>query len=226
MHQADTRTRSDGTAEMDQIPRLFNDVYTGRCALPAPYHDTWAPFPRLPSELRLLIWLTYLQRHRMVEVDIWSATDEDGTTYPGDVSQSRYYNGRNPLGKVVSGCCYTLGLEGRGSYAASLSPLLWVNNEARRTALRFYHVHLPFPRLHGKRILYLNSEYDVVYLRPQRPPHPEDQFLPYGRPRRPTILVHFLHDVKAYDNKDQGWVSIMFSLRIVCICLASVANPQ
>ncbi|KAL2014984.1 hypothetical protein VTK56DRAFT_6634 [Thermocarpiscus australiensis] len=202
MDRADTTTWNDGTVEENQTPRLFNDVYSSRCAPPAPCNATWAPFPRLPIELRLQIWLFYLQRHRMIEVDICSPADEDDTTYPGDVCQSRYYNDHNHLGKVVSGRGYTLNIRGRGSYAASLSPLLWVNNEARRTALSFYHVHLPFPRLHGERVLYLNSEYDVVYVRPRQPegvPFVHDRF-----PRHATILVDFLHDVKAYDNKDQG----------------------
>ncbi|KAL2137648.1 hypothetical protein VTI28DRAFT_8675 [Corynascus sepedonium] len=202
MNKPETTARDDGTVE-NQTPWLFNDVYSSRWVPAASCHATWTPFPRLPIELRLQIWLFFLQRHRMVEVDICSPVDENDTTYPGDVSQSQYYKDRNHLGKVISGRGYTLNIKGRGSFAVPLSPLLWVNHEARRTALRFYHVHLPFPHLHGDRVLYLNSEYDVIYVRPQ---HPKVVPLDYTRrfARHATILVDFLHDVKAHDGKNQG----------------------
>jgi hypothetical protein len=213
MDQTNQAILRDGTAE-DAIPqnesmienketvRLFNDVFFSRTAPPAIW-DTWDPFPRLPVELRMSIWLLFLQRHRMIEVSIRAADDEDGTTYPGhdDDAQSRFYTHRNYLGRIVSGRGYTLYIKGRG-YATSFSPLLWVNSEARQAALGFYRVHLPFPRQAGGQVLYLNPEHDVIYVRPEYPP-PTVRL----RIRPDTVLPDFLHDVRAYDPKDQGYVT-------------------
>lgn len=165
MDQTIASTCTNWTGE-NPTPKLFNDVRISRWEPPGPCGDTtWPPFSRLPIELRLHLWLSYLRRHRMIEVDICD------TSYPDDASQSRYYyTNRNHLGKIVSGRGYTLSIRGRRCHATplSLSPLLWVNNEARRAALSFYHVHLPFPgpRPYGEQVLYLNPEYGVVYVRP------------------------------------------------------------
>ena len=193
-------------------PLLFNDVYFhgGREAVsPAPdTTSTWNSFPRLPVELRLHIWLLFLRQHRMIEVDL--------SPVAGDCPR---YTNRNHLGRIVSGHLYTLHLRGRGAYAASLSPLLRVNREARGAAHSFYHVHLPFPAqqdtLGAQQILYLSPEYDIVCVRPRRPEITSDPRTRRNRrhyPRFSTILVDFLHDARAYDYKDQGHVSIHSSL--------------
>ncbi|KAH6840636.1 hypothetical protein B0I37DRAFT_219690 [Chaetomium sp. MPI-CAGE-AT-0009] len=204
---------------------LFNDVHFGRRASQSqapgnstdtenittgtiPTITTWASFPRLPAELRLNVWLSYLRRYRLIEVDVCAADHEDETTYPGNggdnASQPRYYTGRNHLGKIVSGRGYTLSIRGRGCYAASLSPLLWVNSEARLATLSFYQIHLPFPGLHKEQVLYLNPAYDVVYVRPRQP-----EVIRADRgPNASTLLADFLHDAKAYDYKDQGVVHL------------------
>ncbi|KAL2170620.1 hypothetical protein VTG60DRAFT_4633 [Thermothelomyces hinnuleus] len=161
-------------------------------------------------ELRLQIWLSYLQQHRMIEVEIGLPADEDETSYPGEAPHSRYYKGRNHLDRIVSGRGYTLSIKGRGSYAASLSPLFWVSQEARRAALSFYHIRLPLQCLHGERILYLNSDYDVLYVRPQQPEGAP--FVRGGFPRLATILVDILHDIKAHDSKDQGVAHLTLSI--------------
>ncbi|KAL2173261.1 uncharacterized protein P884DRAFT_265207 [Thermothelomyces heterothallicus CBS 202.75] len=161
---------------------------------PAP--SIWAPFPRLPAELRLRIWLLSLQQHRMIEVDLYPAT----ATGDNDTPQ---YADRNHLGRIVSGRnrTYTSRLRGRGSYAASLTPLLRVSREARAAALSFYHIHLP---LGTGQVLYLSPEYDVVYVRPRwpRPIRRLPEIDP--KPEFGVILVDFLHDARAYDYKDQG----------------------
>ncbi|KAK4235998.1 hypothetical protein C8A03DRAFT_45942 [Achaetomium macrosporum] len=175
--------------------RLFNDVYLGRTAPQTTCNNiTWAPFPRLPAELRLHVWLLFLRQHRMIE--LWLYID-------GDINgQSRRYTYRNDLGKVVSGQGYTLETSGRG-FAASLSPLLWVNREARQATLSFYRVHLPFPRYNGNLVLYLNPEYDVLYLGPREQyRHPA---LASEQHWDPTLLSDFLHDVRAHDPRDQGY---------------------
>lgn len=187
---------------------LFNDVYSSRleAASPAPRGGVWAPFPRLPVELRLHVWLLHLQRHRMIELDICGAAADDA----GD-SGPRYYTDRNHLGRIISGGPYALAFRGRGPWAQRtslpVSLLFWVNREARGVALSFYHIHLPFPRRQdGEQVLYLNPEYDVVSVRTRhvnwsiRVPHPNFA----------NLLVDFLHDARAYDYKNEGYKFIFF----------------
>jgi hypothetical protein len=174
-------------------PKLFNDVYFGQ--QPPPVHETWSQFSRLPVDLRLQIWLVFLRQHRMIEVTICPDENEDDTASPGSTgADGPYYTNRNHLGSIISGRGYTLKIPGRG-YAATFSPLLWVNRESRDAALRhYYRVHLPYPSEHGGQLLYLNPDYDVLR------PAPE-----FRRAMPP--LVDFLHDVKAFDPKHRGYVN-------------------
>jgi hypothetical protein len=186
-------------------PLLFNDVYFGQedKPTPAPAWSTWTPFPRLPAELRLHIWLLHLGRqHRMIDLDLGPATDDDKDNGP---SPSQPYSDRNHLGRVVSSRRYTLSIRGRGSLADVACPtwLLRVNREARDAARSFYHIGLP---LSAGQVLYLNSEYDVVYIRPRRPKYLYTPGLPRLDPAFGPMLVDFLHDARAYDYKDQGFV--------------------
>ncbi len=187
-------------------PLLFNDVYSSRweSLSPAPVPDGAAPFPfpRLPVELRLHVWQLYLQRHRMIEVDISGGTDDDEPEH----SESRYYIDRNHLGRVISGGRYTLAIRGRESITTPL--IFQVNREARGAALSFYHIHLPFPGWqHNKQVLYVNPKYDVVFVRPRNPPTPRPE---RAEPKFANLLVDFLHDAKAYDRKDQGYTHPSF----------------
>ena len=180
-------------------PGLFNDVHFQRWEPPAPRHVApWAPFVRLPPELRRYLWLVCLRRHRMIELDICVAASEDAAAHPGD--DSRYYSSRNALGNIVSGRDYVVSWTGnRQGPAGAYSPLLWVSREARQAALSFYRVHLPFFGLQRNRVLYLNPAYDVVSVQLRREEHGA-AFHPY------VVLADFLHDVKAYDRKGQGYV--------------------
>ncbi len=181
---------------LNPTPLLFNDVYFSRQEKPTcPSPSTWAPFSRLPAELRLRIWLLPLQQHRMIEVDV----------YGGDNDAPQYAD-RNHLGRIVSGRSYTSRLRGRGHCASSLTSLLRVSHEARQAALSFYHIHLP---LGTGQVLYLSSEYDVVYVRPRlrestRLPPERDPIPNFG-----AILVDFLHDARAYDYNDKGHVFLL-----------------
>lgn len=189
---------------MDENPTpctLFNHVHFGRQAPRAPYDITWAPFPRLPAELRRQIWLSCLRKHRMIELDIY-ATAEDN-------DQSQHYTIRNHLGNIVSGRDYSLSFS--GSYSAYLSPLLWVNSEARQTALTFYQIHLPLPGPSGGRVLHLSREYDVLFI------WPSPFRLNTGGHHPGTLLVDFLHDVKAHCHKGQGYI---------CPCFLSCIVPS
>ncbi|KAK3898954.1 hypothetical protein C8A05DRAFT_18535 [Staphylotrichum tortipilum] len=180
-----------------QAARLFNDLYFNRLeASPAPHGATWTLFPLLPAELRLHIWLMCLRQHRLINLYL-SAPDEGPTAYPGpdDLSHSRYYKDVNHRGKVISGRGYTLRMAGHRDYGApALSPLLRVNSEARRAALGFYHIQLPFPVRATEKTLYLNAAYDVVHLCPRGA----------EGTRAAALLADFLHDVVAFDQKDQG----------------------
>lgn len=199
---------SDPNTDIPPTPRLFNDVYFGR---PHPaLFETWSPFSRLPGDIRLQIWLTVLRRHRMLEITIDPAYDEeDENTYPGGAG-SRYYTERNHLGNIVSGRGYTLKIAGRG-YAATFNPILWVNRESRDAALRYYYrVHLPFPHQHAGQILYLNPEHDVLHLSPESAWRQPPEHLPEWESWPLTILADFLHDVKAFDPKDQGYAFIFY----------------
>ncbi len=194
-------------------PVLFNDVYTNswEALSPAPVPDgaVFVRFPRLPVELRLHIWLLYLRRHRMIEVDISSAIDDDEP----DIPESRYTD-RNHLGRVISGGRYILANRGRESIPTPL--IFQVNREARGAALSFYQIHLPFPGWqHKKQVLYLNPKYDVVFVRPRDRPIPPDWIWRYQRPEGPEpefakLLVDFLHDARAYDCKGQGYTHPSF----------------
>ncbi|KAH6641791.1 hypothetical protein F5144DRAFT_564898 [Chaetomium tenue] len=182
---------------------------------------TWTFFSRLPTELRLHVWQSYLRRPRLIEVDVCAADDEEATSYPGDqVSPSRYYANSNHRGKIVSGRGYKSSIRGRRCYAASLSPLLWVNSEAREATLSFYRIHLPFPGKYKDQMLYLNPEYDIVYVQPRIT---ERHYVDNGHavpaapaaPATGTLLVDFLHDAKAYDDKDQGVVHLALHRQIL-----------
>lgn len=204
-------------------PLLFNDVYFNSWVKPlAPSPPVWAPFPRLPFELRLRIWYLALQQHRMIELDLCHTAGEDhvpnyaggcdyGSHYTDDQdyvlsfaddSDGTGYADRNHLGRIVSSRTpsYTCRLRGRGSYAASLSVLLRVSREARAAALSFYHIHLP---LSTGEVLYLSSECDVVYVRFRK--------IYYIKPLN-AMLVDLLHDARAYDYKDHGYGGLLFYL--------------
>ncbi|KAK4239295.1 hypothetical protein C8A03DRAFT_14317 [Achaetomium macrosporum] len=159
MEQASATIHNDTTTEMDTRPWLFNDAYFSRSMPPAAY-NTFAPFSRLPTELRLCVWLLCFRQHRMIEVGIRAPDEEEKPVL---------YAYPNHLGRVVSGRNYSIEIRGSG-YAASLHPLLWFNSEARQAALCFYRVHLPFPRQDGEQVLYLNPEDDVLYVQPKHRP--------------------------------------------------------
>ncbi len=133
----------------------------------------------------------------MIELDLSSAADEDAAVHSG----SRHYRDRNALGNIVSGRGYVLTWTGRrqGPAAGAYSPLLWVSREARQATLSFYRVQLPFFGLQRDQVLYLNPEYDVVSVQPLW----EVGLTVFNAH---ILLVDFLHDMRAYDRKGQGYV--------------------
>jgi hypothetical protein len=150
----------------------------------------------------------------MIEVSLYPPDDDDASTYPddpgrlADLIKSRYYRERNSLGNLVSGRRYKILIDDNG-FAASLSPLLWVNAESRQTALDFYRIHLPFPGLDGKQLLYLNPEFDVVSV--------QEMFVLRGNrytSRAGAITIDFLCDIRAYDPRHKGCVTFSFPFRL------------
>jgi hypothetical protein len=136
------------------VPLLFNDVYSSpwEALSPAPSKAESFPFPRLPAELRLHVWLLYLRWHRMIEIDIYGCPENKKPDSPS----FRHYIDRNHLGRVISGGRYIVTIRGHESKTTPL--ILKVNREARGAALRFYRVHLPFSGLQQrKQVLYLNQ---------------------------------------------------------------------
>ena len=191
------------------VPLLFNDVYSSpwEALSPAPSKAESFPFLRLPVELRLHVWLLYLRRHRMVEVMISRCFEDEAL----DDTEPRHYMDRNHLGRVISGGCYTLVIHGHEP--KTMAPLiLQVNREARGAALSFYQVQLPFPRRqHRKQVIYLNPEYDVILVRPG------NMKLTSGW----DLLIDFLHDVRAYDYKDQGYIRLFLLSPLYCTVVTS-----
>ena len=133
--------------------------------------------------------------------------DEDNTT---DSNASRsprspYYTQHNRLGNLISGGNYMLILDNFKHIASLRSPLFQVNSEARQLALEFYRVHLPFPQKDSDHILYLNPDYDVLYIWPT---FGENHPMLTPRSVRPVaVLIDFLHDVRAYDPDGKGFVN-------------------
>ena len=75
-----TRLTMDHTEVINRKQVDTTHALQRRVFRPAPCDNpvsTWAPFPRLPPQLRLDIWLHHLRQHRMIEVDIRPAAADD-----------------------------------------------------------------------------------------------------------------------------------------------------
>ncbi|MCJ1246588.1 hypothetical protein MMC30_003797 [Trapelia coarctata] len=132
-------------------------------------------FPSFPTEIALAIWKCGLQRHRLISITV---IDNDGNDSPPQ-SPPR---GKNYRLSVTSN--------------HRLSPLLRVSHESRQAVLEFYRVHIPCDfNTHGeRRCLYLNPEFDFLYIKPEG---------------APEILVDVVHDVKAYDPLGFGILNMV-----------------
>ena len=145
---------------MSPKPRfqIFNDEIDQATPSSAP---TFPLFPLLPKELRLKIWYHSLQRQRFIKVLLFPETIwNQGTETVTSTTKSERYR------------AYVEGYQ-------VLSKLLRVNCEAREAALEFYRVPLPclfkkgLESSHGvpyeatPGTLYINPEYDFLYVTPQ-----------------------------------------------------------
>ena len=159
-------------------------------------------FQRLPIEIRLCIWRSSLEHHRLLEALVEappSFESERATPWeykqhmPTSIAQQKpEYTTTNSLGNLISGQRVLVIVKSYQLY----SKLLRVNRESRGAALRFYRVHFPChfmepgltldtePRIVHK-TLYLNPEYDFIHIKRFRASAQQ--------------AVDLLHDLKAYD---------------------------
>jgi len=148
-------------------------------------------FPALTTELRLRIWQSSIEQHRLLEVEVdrrWSTGD------------APTYSTTNAHDKLVRGRNYTATVQGCHLH----SKLLRVNSESRQVALSFYRVHIPCYFRTGKfkdgtertikSTLYFNPEYDFMFLNAKHPPE--------------HTFVDFLHDLREYDPKHIGLLNL------------------
>jgi len=168
---------------------------------PIPRHDaeqSFELFPMLTVELRLSIWEYAVQHNRLIKVII----EPSAAT---ETSETPAYSTTNRLNKVVSGNDYTIAVQSLQFHIK----LLWVNREARRVARRFYRVqiacylrragemHVQVAREHlGSKVFstfYFNPEHDILHVAHQP---------------RVCNFIAFLHDLRAYDPKDVGLLSL------------------
>jgi hypothetical protein len=186
------------TANMEaRNPRLFNEDFCVRS------DRRFHLFSRLPIELRLKIWDTFLEENRILHIDIQAIDISDEADYdseqdfdPEEDSGSEqdsqviadFYTEKNHLGNIRSGMLYSLSL---GDYHRE-SPLLQVNSEARAAALAFYRVHLPCWPAGDSPILYYNPEFDPLHVE-----------ITDSKRRKtpPELLADVFHDCIAYDPK-------------------------
>ncbi|MCJ1404407.1 hypothetical protein MMC11_007632 [Xylographa trunciseda] len=144
------------------------------------------PFPRLPAELRISIWIHVLQRHRLIRLVV---TDETHQSPCEDILEQGVR--RNVLGNVISGKNYKFQI----TTHHLLTPLLRVNRESRQVSMQFYRVHIPYDSSNGERQCYLNPEFDFIHIHPDGPSE---------------VLADFIHDFKAYDPIGVGILNLGF----------------
>jgi hypothetical protein len=163
-------------------------------------------FLLLSTELRLRIWQSSIEQHRLLEVEVdrrWNAGD------------APTYSTTNTHDKLISGRNYTATVRGCHLH----SKLLRVNSESRQAALSFYRVHIPCYFRTGefedgtertiKSTLYFNPEYDFMFLRAKHAPE--------------HTFVEFLHDLKSYDPKHIGLLNLALDINSMTV-LHSLTN--
>lgn len=171
---------------------ILNDTYPAGDT-PAGGSPTFPFFARFPPEIRLKIWQSFLQRRRIIQLEL-AAARRGGS---GDDERAPPYTTRNELGRVLSGDEFH-------PFLHTLPPrcrLLEVCHEARQAALDFLRVRLPchtrsqLAQFHGTAeparpiVIYLNPEWDFLFI------------TRYGSGK---FLADFLHDFRAHDPKSRG----------------------
>ncbi|KAK8111404.1 uncharacterized protein PG998_007861 [Apiospora kogelbergensis] len=154
-------------------------------------------FPRLPPEIRVKIFLGFLERHRIIQVRLSLPSPNAGSGETGDGAPP--YTARNHLGNVVSGDTYRI----CASKYLAPSVLFSVSHEARDVARRFYRVKVPcylyptqgsiFPFPKPDTTFLYNPDFDILHI----------QYFSTLQ-----LLVDFVHDVRAHDHKGIGILNL------------------
>lgn len=121
-------------------------------------HGTFDRFQKLPAEIRLIIWQNFVDRNRLINVEITTLSDDTTEDSQPTTTRNKCYG-------------YALDME----LGPTQNVLLRVNRESRSAALKFYRVHLPFHRKAKfgpsdsarvpmmEQIFYFNPEYDILH---------------------------------------------------------------
>lgn len=121
---------------------LLNDFYSDYSRAEQ-QSSTFIPFPRFPTKISLAIWKSFLQRYRLITLDIRANVADE----------SLLYSERNNLRNIISGS-YQLSI----ATDNHLSTLLQVNSQSRQAALEYFRVHIPYEEDGQQRYLHLNPD--------------------------------------------------------------------
>ncbi|CAG9994304.1 unnamed protein product [Clonostachys byssicola] len=157
-------------------------------------------FSRFPTEIQLhILELTQSpSAKRLVTIhinEVLRAEKDSQSLY----LQNSLYTESNDLGNVISGARYRATL----SHPPRSSILLQICRNSREFALRKYRIRLPMnPRdPKSNECLYIDPENDTLYI--------ESFFV------RPSTLVGFFHDLRAYDKKGSGLWNLAINTQYV-----------
>lgn len=152
--------------------------------------ETFPLFPRLPAEIRYLIWEQALSHERLLRIKLEKiARGEEKSIKNSEKTQH---------GLPEPGREYQIVLKERHA----ISKLFRATSESRRAALSFYRVHLPcryewFEHAESNGTLYLCPELDILEIKTD-----EDH------PRTSKPFANFAHDVWAHDPRRIGLVNL------------------
>ncbi|EEU42349.1 uncharacterized protein NECHADRAFT_79831 [Fusarium vanettenii 77-13-4] len=152
--------------------------------------ETFPLFPRLPAEIRYLIWEQALSHERLLRINLERiATGEKKSIKNSEKTQH---------GLLEPGHGYQIVLKERHA----ISKLFRVTSESRRAALSFYRVRLPcryewFENAENNGTLYLCPELDILEIKT------EENGSKTSKP-----FANFAHDVWAHDPRRIGLVNL------------------
>ncbi|KAF7916888.1 hypothetical protein EAE99_009513 [Botrytis elliptica] len=167
---------------------LFNDLHfvSAKENEPSVKITSFHQFSILPKEIRLRIWLLALQpRPRFISIHIHLTTlDQTEIQH----IQSQMYTTRNSMGNIISGSYYELAIHESAANQMS-NTIFSTSKESRWVALDYFCLRLP---LANNRHIRVNPDHDVLFF------HPGHDI------RDINMIAAILHDIKAYDPRDQG----------------------
>jgi hypothetical protein len=177
--------------------KTFNDDFFKKGSSTSTSNQKFPLFSRLPLDLRLKIWTTHLQRHRFLRINILSFQADSG------YGASRSTNCSNNE-DVVRDQEYCIFLRNLPTPCA----LSRVCHEAAETSREFYRVHLPCylntskEQRKTKGLALLNPEWDIL-----------DIHLQSFDNINTLKFIHFLHDLRSRDPRNQGALNLSLHIR-------------